>query len=177
MAGTNTGQDTGGGPAPMAKVMGVVRDEFLKREFTVKGANGETEFTLAKMPATKGWDVLEEIRSASGSASNGPAGGGIEAEIKNLVAALPKEFARALRNTMFQYVTFRNRMAVSPMNLAGNEEVAFDAIEAEPLAIYEVFLRSLAVNFTPSFLELQDRISTFMSQTGLSLSTGNSPRS
>lgn len=163
--------------AQREQALAKVREEFLKREITVTGANGETEFTIAKMPATKGWDVLEQIRENAGGALNMQHAGGIESAIQTLVAALPRTFARELRNTMFEYVTFRNRMAVSPMTLAGNEETAFDAIEAEPIAIYEIFLRSLAVGFTPSFVALLEKTSSFLSQISPSPDTGTSPPS
>ena len=143
-----------------------VREEFLRREVTVTGTNGETAFTIGKMPATKGWDTLESIREAVREPLESMH------DIKAIVTALPKLFARALRDTMFEHVTFRNRIAGTPLVLAGNEETAFDAIDAEPVAIYEMFLRSLCVNFTPSFEEIFERISSLQSSIGRPSNTG-----
>ncbi len=146
--------------------MDELREEFLKREVTVKGASGKTHFTLTKMPATKAWDVLEDIRDSASGALDVQHSGGTEAMVRALVGALPKPFARRLRDTMFGCVTFRNQMMQSPAVLAGNEETAFDAIEADPIAIYEMFLRSLSVNFTDSFVALFEKISTIQKSTG-----------
>ena len=139
-----------------------VREEFSRLEVTITGANGDTTFNFAKMPATKGWDTLEEIREAAGGNIDLGAGGPATA-IPALIRTLPKPFTRQLRDSMFKHVTFRNRMAQSPLELAGNEETAFDAIEAQPIAIYEVFVRSLTVNFTDSFVDLFEKISNFLS--------------
>ena len=144
-----------------------LRDEFLEREVTYAGAQGETRFTIAKMPATKGWDVLEEIREA---ATTGPmnalSDGSVQGAMTSLVMALPKQFTRQLRNTMFQHVTFTNRVAATPMVLAGNEETAFDLIEAEPIVLHYMLLRALAVNFTPSFTDLFGKISALLTSIG-----------
>ena len=133
-------------------------DEFCRLQITVTGANGETKFTLSKMPGTIAWDTLEDIREALSDPilkrSNDARG-----VMEQILLALPKQFTRRLRDRMFQYVTFTNSIARTPLTLAGAEETAFDAIDAEPVAIYEVFVRSLAVNFTGSYRDLVARIS------------------
>ena len=167
-----------GGSMQTDTVVDNLRDEFLEREVTYAGANGETRFVITKMPSTRGWDVLEEIREA---AVNGPmnsmSDGSIQGVISALVMALPKPFVRQLRNIMFSYVTFTNRVAATPMVLAGNEETAFDLIEAEPIVIHYMLLRALAVNFTPSFTDLFGKISALLTSIGSPLNIENSPAS
>ena len=163
-------------PAKAEDAQTRVREEFLRQEVTIKGRSGETTFTIAKMPATKGWDTLEEIREAAGGQISLGAGG-IGGAMQSVVSALPKPFARQLRTTMFGHVTFRNHLAKDPLTLAGEEEMAFDAIEAEPLAIYEIFMRSLALNFTDSFVGLFARISSFLSPISRLPNTETSPPS
>ena len=146
----------------MNDVQKKMADEFTRTEITVTGDSGETVFTLSKMPATKGWDTLEEIREATGGVMNVEHSGGANAAIAALVASMPKPFVRRLRSTMFEHVTFTNRVMQTPTVLAGNEETAFDMIGAKPVEIYELFLRILAVNFTDSFVAVKERISTLL---------------
>lgn len=157
-------------------VKGELGEEFLKTSLTVEGSNGETTFSLGKMPATTGWDVLEEIREASTAPLKFD-----EADPRDMfqavVLSLPKPFTRRLRDKMFAYVTFQNRMQQTPEVLAGHEEEAFDAIGAEPIEIYDLFIRSLAVNFTPSFLAMLDKILSMMTRIGKLQSIGISPPS
>ena len=151
--------------------------EFLKREVTITGANGDTEFTISKLPATKGWDTLERIREQIGRDFQFPRGEELGVIIMKTIGGLPRSFVADIRTTMFEHVTFRNRMAVSPMTLAGNEEMAFDAVEIEPADIYDLFLRTLCVNFTASFRDLFDKMSRSQSQSSPSPDTGTSPPS
>ena len=95
--------------AQRERILEKVRDEFLLQEVTIRGQRGETVFFLQKMPATRGWDVLEGIRAAAGGALNLEHSGGIEAALQALITALPTEFTRKLRNTMFGFVSFRNQ--------------------------------------------------------------------
>ena len=164
--------------AEVTQVIDAIRDEFLQRDVTITGENGETRFAIGKMKASKGWDVLEEIREAANQpiADNAAIGGARDA-MEAIVMALPRPFTRRLRDTMFAHVTFTNRVAVSGLPLAGAEETAFDAIDAEPVAIYEIFLRSLAVNFTPSFVELLEKIFRIESLISSRLGTETSPPS
>lgn len=133
-------------------------DEFCRAEVVIKGGKGETKFVLSKMPGTVAWDTLEDIREALSDPIL-KRGSDARGFMEQILLALPKPFTRRLRDKMFNYVTFTNAIARTPLTLAGSEETAFDAIDAEPVAIYEVFVRALAVNFTGSYRDLVARIS------------------
>lgn len=163
--------------AKREQVIADVRSEFLRPDITIKGEKGETKFHIEKMPAMEGWDVLEDIREAATSPLNMQHAGGIESAVQALVTSLPKRFTRELRDVMFGHVTFTNRIMQTPTVLAGDEDSAFNAIGAEPIAVYELFLRTLAVNFTPSFLAMFEKISSILKSIGWLPSTAKSPPS
>ena len=156
-AGTETAAER---KARIEAVLEDLKADFLRREITVEGADGKTVFMFDKMPALEGWDTLEDIRANSVQPLNLVHAGGIEPAIDALIGGLPKQFTRELRDKMFAHVRFRNHLAQTPVVLAGDEAMAFHTIGAEPIAVYNVFARALAVNFTPSLVALFDRIST-----------------
>ena len=133
-------------------------EDALCETVVVTGATGETTFTLHKVPALEGWDILEEIREASGGALNVEHAGGIQSAFSALLTALPRPFTKQLRDRMFAHVTFTNRVAKTPLQLSGNEDTAFNLIDAEPSAVYEVFVRALMRSFTGSCVALVERI-------------------
>ena len=57
---------------------------------------------------------------------------------------------------VFEKVSFANARITTPQQLAGTEDTAFDGLE--PVAVYEVLLRALAVNFTASFRALVSKL-------------------
>ena len=66
-----------------------------------------------------------------------------------MVLSLNPSFVTYVRKILFERVAFSNRLALDPMPLAGSEDMAFGGLE--PVAIYEVLARALAVNFTASW--------------------------
>ena len=151
-----------------------ILDEFLARDVTITGDNGDTAFRIGKMPALAGWDVLEDIRVESGGTLDMDHAGGVRTAFATMLAGFSKPFVARLRTTMFQHVTFTNSVARDAQVLAGAEDMAFNHIEAEPGHVYELLLRCLAVNFTPSFLAASEKILSLMPPSTRSSSTATS---
>ena len=154
-----------------------ILDEFLARDVTISGTNGSTAFRIGKMPALAGWDVLEEIRVESGGQLNVEHEGGVRTAFAAVLAGFSRPFVARLRTTLFEHVSFTNELATNPQVLAGAEDMAFNHIEAEPGHVYELLLRCLAVNFTPSFLAVSARISSLLPPNTKRSGTGISPAS
>ena len=110
-----------------------------------------TRFLFGKLPAMKGFDVLEQIRVEVGNKADAEMTASIDGLLKVLLS-LSRGFVEALRLDMFKVVRFANGRAKTPQVLAGAEDMAFDGLD--PVAVYEVLGRSLAVNFTASFRRL-----------------------
>ena len=127
-------------------------EALLATEFAI----GETRFRIAKLAAIPAWRLLERIRAEVGRTLQGldmpEAGEGKSAAMVaalSAVLALPEPFVESLRVTLFKHVQYSNRHVGQLSPLDGSEDSAFDGLE--PVAVYEVLVRSLAVNFSPSF--------------------------
>lgn len=116
---------------------------------------GGTRFFVAKLPATAGFDLLEVIRheigksGALGKSIPDAASEGSMISVVQMALSLDPAFVAYVRKVLFEKVTFATRLAVDPQRLAGAEDMAFGGLE--PVAIYEVMARALAVNFTASW--------------------------
>jgi len=117
-----------------------------------------TVFYFNKMPAMKGWTTLLGIREAVGAQMKPEE---LNPDILRIVMALPTVYVLKLQETMFQYVDFSSA-STSPQQLKGAEDMAFDGLE--PGAIMEILVRSLCVNFSPSFREIIEQISRVLKQ-------------
>lgn len=119
-----------------------------EREFTIGG----TKFAATRMGAMEGWRTLEMIRRALASSEVSGVG---EASVLRAVLSLPVEFVDQVRKIMFRHVEFATADSTW-QPLAGAEDMAFSGLE--PLAVYEVLARALAVNFMPSYREAASRL-------------------
>ena len=140
--------------------------ELLEAECQI----GDTRFHLDKMGAMEAWRVLEVIRKEASNVAGLPITDlmtqlrgatmddaiRIGAKVALAVIGLPVPFVEGLRKTLFKHVRFTGNGAQTPQMLMGAEDMAFNGLE--PVAIYEVLVRSLAVNFTPSFAGLAGQI-------------------
>ena len=141
--------------------------DLTKTEFEIGG----TRFAVSKLPAMAGFDLLEAVRHELGKAKalSLPLPTEVLNEddrsivaLKDIVAfleivlSLEPAFVRQVRQKLFEKVAFSNTRVPTPQQLAGAEEMAFDGLE--PIAIYEVLVRSAAVNFTPSLDALVSRL-------------------
>ena len=112
---------------------------------------GETRFFIDKLKAMKAYQVLEEIRHELSRTPFELTDTTDVGVLVRAILALDPVFVERLRRTLFEHVRFANTKALSPQPLAGAEDMAFEGEGVEPVAVYEVLVRSLAVNFTASF--------------------------
>lgn len=132
-------------------------------EFELNGTN----YRINKLPAMAGWRLLEKIRREAGRIINTDDIGRVlnadpsTHDVDDLILAgtslislllrLDPEFVeRTLMSKLFESVVFTNQHAQTPQKLAGAEDMAFQ----KPTDPYEVLARSIAVNFTDSFVPL-----------------------
>ncbi len=130
-------------------------EKLTETEFEIDG----TRFFIAKLPAMAAYDLMELIRHELGkSQALVMPEGGEDATVSGLlrvVLSLDPSFVKMVRRKLFERVSFANARATKPQQLAGAEDMAFDGLE--PVAVYEVLVRCLAVNFTPSLRALGSR--------------------
>lgn len=125
---------------------------------------GNTTFYFEKLLPMKGFDVLEIIRPGLADALDrmpmfDPTKLTPEAGIALLFSVVLKvspATIRLARDQMFQEVKFTNAAAQTRMAVAGNEDTAF--MDLEPIRVYEVIGRALAVNFTESLSVILSRM-------------------
>ena len=121
---------------------------------------GGTRFVISKLPAMPAFALLEEIRREVGRRSSAlapdDAEGAGTAGLLQLVLDLEPQFVDRVRRKLFENVVFANETARTPQPLVGAEDTAFQ--ELEPVAVYEVLLRCLTVNFSPSVRALVSKL-------------------
>ena len=141
--------------AELADLGGMV-EGFTDTEFVI----GDTTFTVVKFGAMEGWRILERIRHEFAKTNVSLETAGMDsagaATLLRSILGLDPLFVEGLRIDLFKMINFRNSQYLTPIAVAGSEDGAFEGLE--PVAIYEVMLRSLAVNFTDSFSGLVSRI-------------------
>ncbi len=126
-------------------------EKYTEQDFTI----GQTKFSIEKLLPMEGFRVLEEIRAALGTRlANTPADSGVATVIASVALSIPPAVVDTIMRDMFAHVTFTNHLQATRATLAGNEGTAFDGLE--PVNVYEVFVRCLAVNF---FSSLEDGLS------------------
>ncbi len=123
------------------------------REFTMEGVT----FQIKKLSPFDGFHLFEEIRHALFSNADS-AQADTESALLFYKAILTLEPAviEGFRAKLFKNVAFRgNGVDTGWMDLEHAEEMAFQ--DMEPLHVYELFVRCLAVNFTGSFHALASK--------------------
>ena len=150
--------------------------DLTKAEFEIGG----TRFAVSKLPAMAAFDLLEAIRHELGKsqALSLPTKALNEddrsiAAFLKVVLSLDPAFVRQVRQKLFEKVAFSNTRVPTPQQLAGAEEMAFDGLE--PIAIYEVLLRSAAVNFTPSLAQIHRRDGYAAAERAIGAREGDGP--
>ena len=139
-----------------------IKDDLLERECQI----GDTTFSIGKMPTIEGWDCMEVIREQTGMTimnlkddskdSEDPRIAVMKAIVK-IFFTLPVPFVKKLKIQLFSHCQYKNEQTTwSPLKQV-NMQSAFGALE--PIAVYEVLVRCLAVNFTVSCQEIIDLIS------------------
>ena len=119
-----------------------------------------TRFFIAKLPAMAAFDLMELIRHELGKSQSVTLPEGapdvLVSGLIRMVMSLDPAFVSGVRRKLFEHVSFSNQRVPTPQQLAGAEDMAFDGLE--PVAVYEVLVRCLAVNFTPSLRALGSRL-------------------
>jgi len=137
--------------------LGNIKD-FKQAEFTIK----DVKFRVDKMNAMAGFKVLESIRHeiATTKSTDKPLNikdkENIASDAIKSVLSLNPEFIDDLRLKLFKNTKFKGNGAQSYMDLLDAEDMAFQNLE--PVAIYEVIARALAVNFIGSFTALMSKL-------------------
>ena len=142
---------------------------------------GKTTFHIGKLLPMEGFDTLERIRLALGkSADLSRVGNGSIAEmgaaaVKAILSLPPEDVAR-IRDDLFAQVRVSVPQSSATLELLGNEGMAFE--DLEPVAVYELLARCIAVNFSASFSAILSGIqSSGLPMDKIGLSTETSPDS
>lgn len=121
---------------------------FTDTEFDVGGAS----FRIRKLLAMDAYQTLEIIRPSLAALDIGEGEG--SGAITRIVGGLPPSVVEEARQRLFAGIQFQKPPQITIWTrLAGQEETAF--MDAEPIAVYEVLARAMAVNFMPSWDALQ----------------------
>jgi len=132
-------------------------DNLSDHEFKI----GDVQFNVKKLNALDAWHMSESIRVELGSdiASIEVDGDKKKAlmSIFSKITTLQTDFVNDLRVKLFKTIEFKTKdVERGWLKLEGMEDMAFQNLE--PTAIYELLMRSLAVNFTKSFAGLKSLI-------------------
>ena len=122
---------------------------------------GDIHFVINKMKAMEAYDLMDDIRLQVAQSAGMPMlgiGDSLDEQsswILSLIAMVmgfDKQFVERVRRRLFQRIEFLDPHSSSNRVLAGNEDIAFAGLE--PLVVYELIVRSLAINFTASLRSL-----------------------
>lgn len=130
-------------------------ESFTQREATIK----DVAFRFDKMGAMEGFRIFERIRKELASTLSGlesDKGEKLGTEFIKSILSLEPTFIDLLRVDLFKHVKFKGNGAQNFIDLKGAEDMAFQGLS--PASVYEVFLRSLAVNFIDTLNELKSKV-------------------
>jgi len=132
-----------------------MENDFIEK---IKGLNdpefsiNDAKFRITKLSPIKGFKLFEQIRHAlalNADAVSGDIENGALTFYKAILTLSPEKI-ESFMNPMFDNVEFQGSgVDRGWAHLKGMEEMAFQSLE--PIHIYELFVRCLAVNFTGSF--------------------------
>ena len=131
--------------------------DWTDPEFTI----GDVHFAVQKLPPEPAYELLESIlyelsepAKAVGSAE--PTAGAL----LSAVLSLEPGFKKRVRDVLFRHVTFQSNRARTPQPLVGSAGSAVDMAFADlpAVAIHDVMMRALAVNFTGSWEYLDSKL-------------------
>ena len=115
---------------------------------------GTTEFQIRKLLPMDAFDTLELIRAAIGSTMDAASLLAMAqrdplAAVVQLVMRLTPASVATIRRRLFRELSFRNRQYRDWTPVDGNEGNAF--MDLQPFHVYEMLVRTLAVNFIESW--------------------------
>ena len=144
---------------------------LTENDFTI----AQTRFVIDKLPAMRAYDLLEAIRYEVGTTDQQ---GTIEWRADTLIGlilGLKPAFVKQVRDKLFAAVHFTNENAQTPQPLLGAEDTAFKGLE--PVSVYEVLTRCLAVNFMPSLHVIISKLPSEIRDSSLSSQPESPPSS
>lgn len=123
----------------------------------------DVEFSITKLDALSGWKMLESIRHEMSKTEISGAFIATEqegiAKFASSVLSLDPVFIDGIRSKLFAKVEFKTKdVERGWLKIDSNEMVAMCFADLQASSIYEVLIRSLAVNFTESFTEIKSRL-------------------
>ena len=127
--------------------------EFQKTDITI----GKTQFRIRKMLVMDAFHTLEIIRfglgERLGQLQNLDSIGDV---ILKIVFSAPLSLINEVRGRLFENMLYKRPPEVKDfVPLAGSEETAFEKLP--PIAVYEMIVRGLSVNFFDSMTESLSR--------------------
>ena len=128
-------------------------EKYCESQFSVDGDNGKTHFRITKLMPFDGFRVLDSIRAAIGERlATVNADASVMTIIISVAASIPPNKMEEVMRPLFASVTYTNAHAKTPAPVCdGNaiDQTAFAGLE--PITVYNLLLRCLAVNFFSSF--------------------------
>ena len=116
---------------------------------------GDVTFTVRKLLAREGRDVLEIVRTGVKDALDATVDDTADASAVGLrlVACLPIDARQQIESMLFKQVWFTSPNVPTPTRLAGMEDTAFASLE--PAHIYLVLAKAFVRNFRESLAVFQ----------------------
>ena len=147
---------------------------------------GDVHFKILPLGAMDGWRLLEYLRVSFGAADRAFEGESISSQnevaakqvrssIMAILASVPNNRVEHVRQTLFHKITFKHPSQSEWLNLENHVDQAFEKLGAG--AIYEVLMRGLCANFTPSILRLAERLNSIKPSTSSQSPRAGSPPS
>lgn len=135
----------------------IVPEGWSDLEFNIVQNDTTVKFYIEKLTPLKALALFERIRPGIGAAMAHLRKGDMnESSYIDMVCLLPPETVALAMDRLFKTVRFTRSNIPDPVTLQGDIDSAFDGLE--PIAIYEVLVRCLVVNFIGSFSALLSRM-------------------
>ena len=132
-----------------------ISNSWRETKFKIK----ETEFTISKLYPMDAFHCMEVIRVGIApilSKMKTDESGDIPlSTLLSACLSMPRATVDEASKMLFERITFINQYAKTPVKVGGNEEMAF--ADLDPIAIYNVLMRAVVVNFGESLSEVMRR--------------------
>lgn len=135
-------------------------DQLDQREVVIDG----TTYRIEKLLPMEAYRVLEVMRRVAGPILAGlPKGSSVGVILGRIMGQVPPETVETVRVALFKNVRFSNdRTKQTFRPLHPDEAMAF----SDPVHVYEILVRAMAVNFTASFRAAASRFQETTSISG-----------
>ena len=127
-------------------------EEFKKKEFTI----ADTKFVINKLNAYQGMLLLDKIRVSLFASEIGDSSNELAMLLKS-IAGFPHDKLIEIQGILFAKVQYCKKGDNAKLYLSSENHIDMAFGDGEPVDIYELLLRCLAVNFTNSFKKIADK--------------------